>query len=650
MPLKVPSKPDMKQIVYDDFRGVDFSQDPTLIDRHHASDMLNMISQDGGAPVKRKGWEVLDSTYEEEVNNLWSFYMSGQRWYVAAIGQDIREFKRDTGFAETVAHTNANADGKRAGFFVSFLSEDVTKQGLFILNQTEYIQCVAGEEALEITEVDPYVPTVIISRDPTGAPNAGTVLEDVNLLTRERIEQFTNTVSGGTSTNTAFLCTAEINTELPYSAKYLDSSDGTWKEATIQSVSGATVTLTAAYTPDPTTEDNIRIQYYATGADKSDRIKKCTVSANYNQSTVDQVFVSGNSDFPQYVWYSQEGNPTYFPDLNYLFVGGSGTGVMGFMVISSYLAIVKEQSGQDATVFLIYSDELEISTTDTEGKTTSEKQTIYKCQQASVGIGAISKYCNSALNDEPLFLSNNGIYGMVSTSITSEKVIRQRSRFLNTRLCAEANLDKAIACTVKNYYMLFINDHGYILDGRHVTNDSSGNTNYSYDAYYWDNVPAKCVMTFEGELWFGTADGRICRFKFDDTSMLAYNDDNEPIKATFALKNDNDNSTSFLKTMHKKGSLATFAPFAKSSAEIFISIDGEPEESIGSFTFDIFTFTNIDFSRLTFNSNATPRDQFFGTKIKKYKRLKLIFKNDIVNEGFGIHEVVKSVSYDKYAK
>ena len=59
MALTVPEGAPTKTIVYTDLLGVDFSQDASLVDRQHSPDMLNMISDEGGSPVKRKGWEVL---------------------------------------------------------------------------------------------------------------------------------------------------------------------------------------------------------------------------------------------------------------------------------------------------------------------------------------------------------------------------------------------------------------------------------------------------------------------------------------------------------------------------------------------------------------------------------------------------------------
>lgn len=646
MSLPSPAAKAVKEITYGDLLGVDWSRIDTEIDRRHAADILNLIPDNGLR--KRRGWEVKNSAMTSAIDNMWTFVINGKRFFVVASGTTIQEYKLDTGFTLTSPHTGTKT-GRRAGFYMASLEDDVTKQGFYILNGDEYVFChLSSADATDLTieSASAYVPQVIVSRDPTGSPNAGTVIESINLLTRERKEDFTNT-----SGNTSFLCTSEIDTSKPYSAQYLDT-DGTWKAATISSVSGATVTLSQAHNPPIETEDNIRIQYYATGTDKSSRISQCDIHAIFNQATVDQVFVAGNPEYPHYVWFSGLGDPTYFPDVNYLFVGGSGTSIMGFSTVSSYLAIIKEKSGNDATMYLVYPDDVQYTEVDVTGNTSIQTETVYKTMSATVGEGAINKTCFSTLGDEPLFLSDTGVVAITSANMLSDKTIRERSRFLRGRLLKEPDLESAHATNWNNFYLLCVNSHVYLLDGRQKTSDYSGNTNYNYEAYYWDNVPATCFCTWGDELYFGTADGKICRFKTDIGSDVpdAYNDDGVAITARWASRNDNDDKSTWFKTMLKKGSVATFLPSIRSSADIYYIKDGDPREYLGTLYIDRFVFWDIDFSRISFSGNEDPRDKYFRTKIKKYKRLQLIFENSKLNESFGLVETSKVVEYTRYAK
>jgi hypothetical protein len=635
MPITVPKAPPYKRISYADLKGVDVSVDPSLVDKRHSPDLLNMISDNGGLPVKRKGWEVV-ATADSGIDNLWTFTMNGKRWFAVSNGSKLQELSNGT-LIDSGITVNG---GKKLGFY----AQTPAHNGLFVMDKTKYYKAT-GDSSLDISEVDPYVPLIIISRSPTGG---GVVYEGINMLTRQRKEQFLN------SGSKTFLVTSQVDTTRPWKFEY-KNANGDWVTANA-TVSGATFTVSTVYDPVVSGQDNISITYYATGTgnpeiDKSSRVLGCQTHAHYSKSTVDQIFVTGNPDYPQYVFYSGLGDPTYFPDLNYLYIGGASTSVMGFLNLGEYLAVVKEQSGQDSTVFLIYQTSISSKTVTIDDKTVQTTQeTTYATKQATTGIGAISRHCFGVLNDEPMFFSANGIHGIVSTSLTSEKVTRNRSTYLDRKLTQEPGLENAVAVVWNNYYCLAINDHMYVLDGRHKTNDRMGNTNYLYEGYFWDNIPAKCLMTFGKELWFGTADGRICRFK-TGTDMTVYSDDGAPIRAVWSTPLDDDGAPEYYKTMQKKGSMCTFAPFPKSSVDVYIEIDGNPRLYIGSSAIDIgINFATIDFSNFTFDARTTPRDKFFGKKIKKYKRMKIILENNKVDEGFGVHSITKTIAYTRYAK
>ena len=67
-------------------------------------------------------------------------------------------------------------------------------------------------------------------------------------------------------------------------------------------------------------------------------------------------------------------------------------------------------------------------------------------------------------------------------------------------------------------------------------------------------------------------------------------------------------------------------------------------------TLDIFDWEDIDFSRFTFNANDAPREILFNTKVKKYKRLQVVVRNENVNEGFGVFGITKHFVVGNFAK
>ena len=58
----------------------------------------------------------------------------------------------------------------------------------------------------------------------------------------------------------------------------------------------------------------------------------------------------------------------------------------------------------------------------------------------------------------------------------------------------------------------------------------------------------------------------------------------------------------------------------------------------------------IDFERITFNTLDTPQVIAFNKKVKKFIVLQIIFKNDTLDEGFGIYGVQVQYVVGGYVK
>lgn len=674
--LTLPSAPAYKRTSYSGLLGADFSVDPSLVDKRRSPDLLNMISDNGGNPIKRKGWEIVNNSHSGEIENIWSFYANDKRYIVftCKTGDDTAELvcMNEDGEEQTLAENGVSITiGKHCAFFTN--TSD-TQFGFYILDGEKYHRIFYNGTAITHEEVTPYVPTILISRSPTGG---GTVYDDVNLLTKARKEQFLNTAS-----NKTFVVSSQVNTSKPYSVKY--KSGENWVTDSSATVSGATFTVSTAHAPVVTGQDNILIEYYATGDDKSGQILNCTTNAHFSATVQDQIFLTGNPDKPNSVYYSAYNDISYFPDLHYLNIGGENK-IMGFLNLGEYLAVVKEGTSDDSTIFLIYQTSIQSTTvSSSDGKTTTTQERTFAVKRATAGIGAISKYAFGVLNDEPLFLSSFGVYGVISTNTTSEKIVRNRSFFLDPKLTDESDLKDAVGTIWNNYYLLFANGrayktekfinpdngleyetevsdgHVYILDGRHKTSNNAGNTNYGYEAYYWEGVPAISVCSYDMELWFGTSRGEVCRFKnsgqrtdYSDATLKSNpNITGVPIKAVWSTPNDNDGASEYFKTMQKKGTMCTVAPYQRSSVKVYLRPDGYPRQYIGMTYVDISGLFDgeIDFGRLSFDPRTTPRDSFFKKKQKKYIRLQIILENDALDEPFGVFEIVKTYVVTRFAK
>ena len=610
--------------VYGTFKGVDFSIDPSLVDKSRSPYAPNLIADVGGMPEKRLGWRTLHKI-EQPVNGIWHGEIKGVKSFIAHGGTKIYRFTDTT--VEVIKEGVNNA--KSTAFFMREF-DDTGK--IYILTGKEFLS-YDGEEIKLVSE-DAYVPTILISRNPTGG---GTLYEGVNLLSKKRKESFL-----GNDTDKVYQLSANGLDSID-KVEVLDenglSTILSTSEYTVDLATGK-VTFTKAYKPAVTGQDNVFITYSKTVEGYAERITKCTICDLYGLGGSNRVFLSGNPEYKSYDWYSDIFKANYFPDLNYSIVGTSDTAIMGYQRLGKYQVIVKEDNQQDSTVFQRW------------GELNEDGSVAFRVEQGISGIGAISKRCFGVLGDEPLFLSRQGIQAITSNTITAERTIRNRSFFVDSYLTTEENLDNAAACVWNDFYILCINGVAYVLDGKNKSykERSIAAYDYSYECYYWTNIPAICLLSINGELYFGTEDGRICKFNTDIELLTKYSDDGKAIVASWSTTNDDDNAPHLYKSMTKKGCLVTLKPYTRSSGTIYIVQDGNPRKKLRNGLMDILDWNDIDFDRFTFNTNDSPQDIFFKKKAKKYKRLQIIVENDAVNEGFGILQIVKTFTVGNYAK
>lgn len=664
--MNVPAAPTLYHTYYKELKGADFSRDRTEVDRKRSPDLLNMISDNGGNPIKRLGWRKVADTSGEKIVDI---FHTGGSFYVITSSHLFKfseSWVKDDTF--TITHTSTNPKGFVFGgniyFFLGtkIIYIDTSDTSHTIADLTG--QYPAGEAK---------IPRVSISRSPAGKD--GTLLEDVNMLTPWQC----NTFLGDSTSKDYILSSKKILSGAEYIKVYVMDSNGEFQlktygtdytlpaavETTGKGVNGASytfsvcdgkITFKEAHAPVVTGQDNVKIEFISFDEENGlykDRkgITNPYDVVTYGYSKEDRVFIVSSSERNK-IFYSEVESVAYFPDLNYLTVGNVTADIVGFARMSSYLAVVKEEVSTDSTVFLI-------------SGTTVENLTAFQCTPAKAGVGGIAQKSIAMLGDEPLFLSQTGVYGISNYYVSSEYIVRNRSYLLDKKLLKEPNLDKAVAVQWNRYYILCVNSHCYVLDGRNKANDKNNNTDFLYEGYYWEDVPAVCFANIGNELFFGTSDGRICKFNSDVPNITAYCDngtatigdtgeilltDGKAIKCVWSTPLDDDNYPQYFKTLNKKGTLLTLMPYDRTSVKVRIIKDGIEAAALETETFDIFNWTLIDFSRFTFNGNTTAQNDYFNKKIKKYVRLQIILENEGIYEPFGILGITKTYSVGNFSK
>lgn len=615
---KIPDSPKKYKTEYSKFKGVDLSSNPTQVDSARgAMGTVNLISDSGGFPEKRKGWRVLQ-TCEAPVNGLYRGVIKGKEYFLVHGGTKLYQWT-DSSIKEL---KSGLTNGKGTAFTLN--------DKIYVLTGGEYL--VFDGETVKDATADAYVPTTTIANKPTGG---GTSFEDVNLLSSKRKNEFC--ADGSATVYQLDTTDVESIAEVKVDAKVWESS-----KYTLDGKKGQVKFTTAPPKPSITGKDNVTITFVKTVEGYKDKIIKCTIAGIYGGKSQDRVFLSGNPDAQDTDWRCESNNPLYFSDLSYTKVGADGAAIVGYSAISDSQAIIKADDRSETT---IYFRGYNIDTT------TSKVQ--FPVRRAAAGAGAVAKRAFAYLPEEPVFLSRTGVFALTSSNITALQVARNRSYYVDAALTKEEHLENACAVVWNGYYVLAVNGHAYVMDtNQNVAYKPQSYGDYVYECYYWDNFPAVRMMESRGNLYFGTSDGKICRLNTDIDTMQAYSDGGTmgddgkitggaAIAAEWHTKADDDGDFMTYKTMVKRGSGVMMKPYTRSSIQVYARTERDFGRKIREGIADIFSWTDIDFSRFTFNSNDAPQVLPFNSKVKKYKTLQLIMKNDAMNEAFGVFGIIK---------
>jgi hypothetical protein len=491
-----------------------------------------------------------------------------------------------------------------------------------------------GEKITPAEEIG-YIPTLTISKEPSGG---GTDYEALNLLQPGFRELFI-----GSEDATEYHLTFGELDEKAVEVQILDK-DGNWVDKTedtdftVDRTTGIVKFTTAPGKSPITGEDNIKITAYRTVEGYADRINKCTVGILYGISgALDRLFLSGNPDYINQDWYSGQYDPTYFPDIGYSSLGTARSAIVGYSVINSRLAVHKDDLETDQTIIL------------REG-VLIENEPAFKIVNALQGAGAIAPDAFGYLVNEPLFLTRLGIYAVTAQDVTGEKYTQNRSFYLNGKLLKEQNLEKAYACVYKDMFWLCLNGVAYILDGLQPvqTDKSMPYSTRQYVGFYRTNIPANIMWEINGNLYFGTSDGRICQFYNEVENPLSYSDDGEPIEAVWETPDLDGklfykNKTFRYMAVRLQSAVATSLKVWAMKRGIWSLIKEDDQKA------RYFSYSKIIYSKFTYSTDQTQKIISTKLRLKKVDKARFRLLNDALNEPFSLFniafEVVENGNY-----
>ena len=586
---------------YTNFRGVDFANDPGIVNISRSPDALNVwknYSDTQGSCIEtRPGYSKL-ADFSYKING---FYVYNNKALIHS-GTNLYLW---TNFPDTPATSQLlkNDLNNNRSTFVIFDDKIYISDG-------KYYLVYDGTTLKEVKNDSPFIPTTTIGRQPSGG---GEMYQDVNLLTPYRKNSFWG---DGTSTE-YYLDATGIDS---VSEVVVDGSVVNSNDYTVDLIAGK---VTFDTTPSQAiTSDNVVIKFSKTISGYTDRISKCSKIVTFDR----RVFYTGNPDYPNAIFHCELNNPQYISDLAYYQDGTDESAVKSMVVGNNILWVFKEANQQNDTIFY------HTATTDSEGR-------VYPNFQGNVSTGCYADATN--YKDDIVFLSRNGLEGIANENIDSRQLLSHRSSLVDNKMINENNYNLAMMTEWEGYLLILVDHKIYLADMRQMYQGILG---YEYEWYLWDLGVEICYLKeYKGKLYVGAENGSI--FVLGGT-----NDNGSAITSYWTTPMDNFGYGNLNKTTNKRGGLAKIKTIPNGAIKVSeVTNKRQEEKFIKKYSATGFDFSNIDFSNFSFVTNNQSYI-VYKIKEKKFVELSLKFYSDELNKPFGIYSVTIETFAGGYVK
>lgn len=606
--------PKQKILQLQRFRGVDFRSADTQVHESRSPDACNMMAGDNVYfPVKRPGYKlIVPSPVSGNANGIFAFEKDDIAYLLLHMGTKLYRYRCENGeLSEQELVSERLNDTPSDGF--------VMDECFWLLDGQTFWRYTGKD--FEPASESAYLPMTSVAREPKGG---GRVLEPVNLLSGWRCNSFAADGSSqefqlDTQKLDADEVTALVEGELMHEGKgfTVDREKGIVKfDVAPKKFSGV---------------DNVTIEFCKVVKGYADKINKCRIAQAYGGKNDTRVFLTGNPNEPNCDWYSGLYDPTYFPDTGYTYIGADSSAIMGYAKQYDSLIVIKDGTHNDAAMYLrtcAFDDAGEI---------------LFPLQQGSAGDGCISEASVAVYQDTPLYVSENGVRAVVGTQVYEQRNIRSRSAYIDSRLTTQ-NLKNCCGCVHQGRYYVVVDGVCYVADLRQANADaSSEDGGMQFEWYYWDNIPAKRLLSYDGYLWMLGEKGCYRFYRFEEKGI--YNDDGAPIVAwwtTPLLEISGSVNESYI----RKISLL-LQPMQHSGCKLFVESDGvgidEQRAYVDTRYLDLIDWDDVDFNRFSFASLYQPKWEHFSLRRRKASMFSLRIKSDCIGEGLGIYRITADI-------
>ena len=590
MQLKMPSfQNTSRELTYSDFSGgLNLKDSPSLIGPNFSPQMQNVRVRDRTI-TQRPGYRKLYDTSlgVGKIMGLGTYHKSDGTDY-RLIAHGTKLYTQDNNLQP--AEIKSGLTNSKATFFTL---ADIS----YMLNGANYL----SYNGVTCVDVVGYAPTVLVGRSPLGAPNAGEVYENFNLISSGFKISFT---ADGTAAYT-----------IPYtnldSATMVAVVDGVTKlETTDFTVNRVTGVVTFLIAPIKGNPDNVIITCYKASLAHPEYIKNCTIAEVYGGKTSATVFFTGNPNFPDQVWhsrlYGENFSPDYWPDDAWQKVPGN---VVGLSHLYDYLLVIHSKGhgalsyidGPGSYPVFPYADINSAKGSNIPGSVQEVNNSVVF---ASKERGIMQATSDTTVNN---FLSVNDLSDLINRSAED----------IGLGLLYETNLVNAVSYNFNGYYGLCVNDVCYVWD-------------FKTNAWLYDtNIPASCFAVINETLCFGSnAEGIV--YQFDP---LLLNDDVTAIDAWYDTREENAGTPTMVKVVNRVNLVAK--PMRSGSVELsFRSRRSNMTVALNMQT-SAFSYAEFSYKNFTYNTSFYP--------VVKRKRMakranyfQFRFGNSILDEGMSV--------------
>lgn len=222
-------------------------------------------------------------------------------------------------------------------------------------------------------------------------------------------------------------------------------------------------------------ETHAGVEITAEKAYESEQITGCTLSAIFDE----RVFLSGNPDYPNNIYYCGRNNitgrtdPSYFPATNYVADGVGMAAITGMLVVADTLMVLKGDTQQDGSVYF--------HTAYATGDDLHPKD--YPSTRGLAGIGCLGACINFL--DDPVFISRLGVEAVGQLSVRYERAIEHRSSLIDAKL-VNMELKNASLEEWNGYLIALVDGKIFMADSRQRYAHDTGVMQYEW--YYLEDI------------------------------------------------------------------------------------------------------------------------------------------------------------------